>query len=101
EDPLEPGKRDLLATVRRKGAAPRPVELPLPKPADCVRLLRDPFSARRAPPPASPLARGPQATGIAFSQNGRRLMVRYRDGSVSAYPVPNSPHMPPGAPKRS
>jgi len=100
EDPLEPGKRDLLATVRRKGAAPRPVELPLPNPPDCVRLLRDPFSVRRASPSASPLARGPQATGLAFAQNGRRLMVRYLDWSVSAHPIPNSPRMPPGAAKR-
>src|SRR5205814_7586133 len=47
EDPLEVGRRDLVATVRRRGAAPRPVELPLPAPPECVRLLRDPFSARR------------------------------------------------------
>ncbi|HYV47202.1 MAG TPA: hypothetical protein VFA20_20225 [Myxococcaceae bacterium] len=100
EDPLEPGKRDLLATIRLKGAAPRSVELPLPKPPDCVRLLRDPFSVRRAPPPPSPLARGPQVTGLAFAQNGRRLMVRSLDWSVSAHPIPNSPRMPPGAAKR-
>ena len=101
DDPLEPGKRDLLVTLRRKGAAPGAVELPLPKHADCVRLLRDPFSVRRAAaPPPSPLARGPQATGLAFAQNGRRLLVRYRDGSVNAHPIPNSPRMPPGAPRR-
>jgi hypothetical protein len=98
EDPLELGRRDLVATVRRKGAAPRPVELPLPAAADCVRLLRDPFSVRRAPvtpqkPQLSP------ANGIAFAQNGRRLLVRHRDGSVSAHPVPNSPRMSPGLPK--
>lgn len=101
DDPLEPGKRDLLATIRRKGAAPRAMELPLPAHPDCVRLLRDPFSVRRAATRASPsLDRPPPATGIAFAQNGRRLLVRHDDGSVSAYPVPNSPRMPPGLPRR-
>jgi len=100
EDPLLPGRRELVATVRRKALAPRPLELPLPERAECVRLLRDPFSALKAPAPApSPRTPASPANGIAFSQNGRRILVRHRDGSVSAHPVPNSPRMPAGLPQ--
>ena len=103
EDPLLPGKRHLVATVRRQSAAPRAMELPLPERPDCVRLLRDPFSVRQVAKPAPApglVARVPQspANGIAFSQNGSRLLVRHRDGSVSVYPVPSSPALPTGAP---
>jgi hypothetical protein len=93
EDVLETGRRALAVTVRRRGQAPRTAELSLPAQDACVRLVRDPFSARRAP---ASTALGSPADGICFSQNGRRILVRHRAGGFSAHPVPNSPRAQPG-----
>jgi hypothetical protein len=102
-DPLEPGQRLLVAQVRPPGRPAAEVSLPLPPPEDCVRLLREPFR-KRAAPPAAPL-RTPAGRKLAtahrpvFSHNGRRLFVALESGGVIVYAVPNSPNAPPaGAP---
>lgn len=81
--------RRLAVTVRRVARAPSSVELELPPPDMCVRLLRDPF-ASRTPAPVR-LARATRIRSFFFSAEGTRLMLIHEDGTVAAQPVPHSP----------
>lgn len=87
----EPGARALHATVARAGET-RSVTLPLPGPADAIRLLRDPFDA--APAPALPLSSAaPHAAvgGLTFGYRGVKLFARSDAGGVLVFTLPSSP----------
>lgn len=79
-----------------RGAEQRRVELLLPEPRDCVRLLRDPFEQAKARRAVVPTVEG----GILLNAPGSRLFCCTQDGAVLAIPVPNSPNAPPGKPRR-
>ena len=98
EDVLEPGARQVAVAIRRHRSEALALRLELPAPADCTRLLRDPFSAAAAPnvvssDPARPVQ-------LLHSANGRRLLLWLADGSVAAHPIPNSPRAPVGKARR-
>jgi hypothetical protein len=92
-DVLEPGARCIAIALRARGKPPARVLLDLPPPAACARLLRDPFSAARAPPARLPGR--PGAPQLLFSASGRRLIFPLHDG-LAAAPVPGSRREPPG-----
>jgi hypothetical protein len=100
-DVLDPEARRVAVRVRRgvSGNVPSPtVTLELPDHAACARLLRDPFSAAAAAPDRleAPLV---PASELHFAANGSKLFARAAGGGVVAFPVPNSPRSPAGAPR--
>ncbi|HLL85063.1 MAG TPA: hypothetical protein VK420_20510, partial [Longimicrobium sp.] len=95
-DVLEPGARKLSVSIRRARAAEVPLQLDLPAPDHCVRLLRDPFAAVTAPTQVLDTSEPRQ---ILYSTKGKRLLVVLADGGVVAYPIPNSPSTAMGRPK--
>jgi hypothetical protein len=104
-DVLDPEARRVAIRIRRGTPAGSlaPATLPtitleLPDPAACVRLLRDPFSVAAAAPDrlASRLV---PASDLLFAPNGSKLFARAAGGGVVAFPVPNSPRAPAGAPR--
>ena len=88
EERLEPNVRALSIAVRRKTRPPASVELELPAPEECVRLLRDPFTARAATPVR--LSSATRVLSFNFSADGSRLILHRADGSVAAQPIPHS-----------
>ncbi|HWM91341.1 MAG TPA: hypothetical protein VN493_11290 [Thermoanaerobaculia bacterium] len=111
-DVLDPETRRVAIKVRRGtgsggsggsggigGGVPSPtINLELPDHAACARLLRDPFSATAVAPDrlAAPLV---PASDLLFAANGSKLFARAAGGGVVAFPVPNSPRAPSGAPR--
>ncbi len=101
-DVLDPEARRVAIRIRRGPVPGNPAALPtvtleLPEQAVCARLLRDPFSVAAAAPDrlASRLV---PASDLLFSSNGSKLFARAAGGGVVAFPVPNSPRSPAGAP---
>lgn len=103
-DVLDPEARRVAVRIRRGsgvagGGVPAPaINLELPDHAACARLLRDPFSAAVVAPDrlAAPLV---PASDLLFAANGSKLFTRAAGGGVVAFPVPNSPRAPSGAPR--
>jgi hypothetical protein len=89
DDVLEPAARRLSLSVHRAARALATVELPLPEPRACVRLLRDPFAA----PGAAPVRSRHTIVGVRplFSAITNRLFVRAPEELLLAYAIPNSP----------
>jgi hypothetical protein len=98
-DLLEPGRRAVRAIARPPAAPPREVELTLPAPRACARLLRDPFSAAAPAPRPSPRGAAPMSNLI-FAPNASKLFARGPGGEIIAYPIPNSHRDLTGRPKR-
>jgi hypothetical protein len=96
EDVAEPGARQVRLSLRARVSGAREVRLDLPPGADCVRLLRDPFSAapRKVLHVDTPLLAG---AGLLFDFSGSRLAVRLQGSSLFEVPVPNSPRATPGS----
>ncbi len=107
-DVLDPEARRVGVRIRRSvpgapatgtsASALRAVTLELPDQATCARLLRDPFSIAAAAPDrlASRLV---PASDLLFAANGSKLFARAAGGGVVAFPIPNSPRSPAGAPR--
>jgi len=95
---MTPGVRKLSVAVRRQARAPAAVELELPPPADCVRLLRDPFTSRATSPVR--LSRDARIRTFFFSADGSRLMLVRADGGVAVQSVPHSPRATVPRPRR-
>jgi len=95
---LSPGVRKLSVAVRRVARAPASVELELPPPADCVRLLRDPFTSRATSPVR--LSRDARIQTFFFSADGSRLLLVRADGGVAVQSVPHSPRATVPRPRR-
>jgi hypothetical protein len=92
-DLLQPRLRVELTQRRSR----REAVLPLPDPAQAVRLLRDPFQ------PLAPLGRIRHMEGRPslkqaprFSLTGGSLAVPQLDGGIAVYQVPQSPRVKPG-----
>jgi hypothetical protein len=98
EERLEPGARQLSVSVRRGARAPSSVELELPAPDDCIRLLRDPFTSRATTPVR--LSGATLIQSFFFSADGSRLILVRADGSVAAQPIPHSPRSTVPKPRR-
>ncbi|MCC2669427.1 MAG: hypothetical protein K0Q72_1898 [Armatimonadetes bacterium] len=97
-DPLDPGQHAVVASVAARGASARSVTLPLPEPRICSRLLRDPFEVHVAVPQRVKPALSP-ASNLVFSASGSKVFARGQDGTLLAYPIPNSPRAGAGRPK--
>jgi hypothetical protein len=95
---MSPGARKLSVAVRRVARAPASVELELPPPADCVRLLRDPFTSRALSPVR--LSRNARIQTFFFSADGTRLILIRADGTVAVQPIPHSPRATVPRPRR-
>jgi hypothetical protein len=95
---MSPGVRKLSVAVRRVARAPASVELELPPPADCVRLLRDPFTSRATSPVR--LSRDARIQTFFFSADGSRLLLVRADGGVAAQSIPHSPRATVPRPRR-
>jgi hypothetical protein len=83
-----PGERALELTLRRPARAPQRLRLELPRPDDCVRLLRDPFAVER--PPEQKLPKRP-TTGLRhpiFSPAGDRLYALTLPGDLAVTAIP-------------
>jgi hypothetical protein len=78
----------LAVTVARTARLPVTVELELPAPEDCVRLLRNPFALHTPPPVRRP--GGGRILSFHFSADGTRLLCFRADGSVAAQSMPHS-----------
>jgi len=98
EEVVAPSIRRLSVAVRRIARAPASVELELPPPDACVRLLRDPFSSR-TPRPVR-LSSAGRFRSFFFSADGTRLILSRVDGSVAAQPIPHSPRSTVPKPRR-
>jgi hypothetical protein len=98
EERVSPNVRGLSVAVRRTARAPTSVELELPAPDDCIRLLRDPFTSRAATPVR--LSTATRIQSFFFSADGTRLLLIRADGSVAAQPVPHSPRSTVPKPRR-
>jgi hypothetical protein len=96
DDPLEPRRRVVDVEILRRGVPVR-LRLELPEPAQCARLLRDPFAQASG---ATTSYRGGRPLGVRFSADGRQLLVELADGSALRWPIPNSPRDKPGTPRR-
>jgi len=72
-DRLELGARSVDVSLVRPGAVVRSVELELPPEQSTVRLLRDPFQARRTPERAH--NRAPLVGPLVMSPDGRRAIA--------------------------
>lgn len=96
DDPLEPARRVVDVEIQRRGSPVR-LRLELPEPAQCARLLRDPFAQATG---ATTSYRGGPPRGARFSADGRQLLVELADGSALRWPIPNSPRDRPGTPRR-
>jgi hypothetical protein len=89
-------KGDLEVTLVQRRTS-RTVTLALPKPDDCVRLLRRPFDA-----PAKPAAMALRSSAHSlkrapiFDGQGGRVAAGMMDGSVTIYHVPDSLQVAPG-----
>lgn len=99
DDVVEPGARRVQARVIRPGRAPVGLELPLPDPGDCARLLRDPY-ARAVAEPVSTAGRIDLARGLRFSADGRRVIAFDDRGGFLAWPIPSSARATPGRMRR-
>jgi hypothetical protein len=95
---VAPGVRKLAVGVRRRARAPASVELELPPAADCVRLLRDPFTSRATAPVR--LSRNARVLTFFYSADGSRLILIRRDGAVAVQPIPHSPRATVPRPRR-
>jgi hypothetical protein len=93
-----PSVRGLSVSVRRVARAPAAVELELPAPDECVRLLRDPFTSRATTPVR--LSNATRIQSFSFSADGTRLILIRADGSVAAQPIPHSPRSTVPKPRR-
>lgn len=95
---VEVGARRLHVTAHAAGAARlRSVVLELPPERESIRLLRDPLAQAVTPRSESPVRIEP-ASGLVFSENGKRLYLRGAAGQLVTLVVPNSSKMPPPAP---
>jgi hypothetical protein len=99
EDVVAPGVRRLRAEVMRAGRAPVALELALPPPEACARLLRDPYATAVAPR-ASSGVRVNLSLPVRFSADGRRVIVFDDQGGFLAWPIPSSPRARPGKMRR-
>ena len=95
---MSPGVRKLAVSVRRVAKAPASVELELPPPADCVRLLRDPFTSRAMSPVR--LSVNARIQTFFFSADGSRLILIRADGGMAVQPIPHSPRATVPRPRR-
>lgn len=87
EDVLEPGPRRVSIALHRASRTLVRLSLDLPEPADCVRLLRDPFAVEA--PRARQDRRFLPESNLVFDAAGVRLFARSADGGVVLYPIPN------------
>jgi hypothetical protein len=87
----------LDVAVASSEPSPRPLRLPLPDDALCVRALRDPFEREKSGSPVPELD-VVAAAGLAIPLAGRRILVRTKDG-VAALFEPNSPRASLGPPR--
>lgn len=90
DDVAEPDARQVRVVRESRGVARRELVLDLPPPADCVRLLRDPFGTERGAPVRLAERIVPEA-GLVFHPGGHRLALRLRGSHVLDVPIPNSP----------
>jgi hypothetical protein len=96
---LDPARRAVRVIVSRPPAPAREIELDLPEPRACARLLRDPF-LRAQTPPRRAAAEVVPTSNLIFAANGARLFARGRGGEILAYAVPASLTAQSGRPKR-
>lgn len=91
-DVLDARTRTVGLSLHRPGSSPVAVELLLPPPAECVRLLRDPFrtSVAEAELDAHEAMRA-GGSGLLFAAEGQRLLVKTGPSQLVAFAVPNSP----------
>jgi hypothetical protein len=95
---IEVGARRVSISVNRRDGRAADVILDLPAHDDCARLLRDPFTVVTATPQrAAQLGSAPSSNPV-YGQDGRRIIVRLRDGGVACLPVPSSPRQTPATP---
>lgn len=89
-EPSDPVARDArtLKVDLRQGTTSRDIELSLPAPEVCVRLLREPLLKQPARP--SPRTTPAAARGLRFNDDGRHLLVRTPVG-VTVYRVAPNP----------
>lgn len=95
EEVPDPALRQVRLTLAAHGVRRREVLLDLPAPADCVRLVRDPFRAAQVEPrrmAGTPARSAPPR----FSDNGRRMALRLEGAELLELPVPNSARVTPG-----
>ncbi|MCI0487185.1 MAG: hypothetical protein L0229_11360 [Blastocatellia bacterium] len=97
-DAYDPDARLLMVSVRGVSALPKEIGLELPEERLCSRLLRDPFSDVSAEPVGVKGKFAPRSNLI-FAASGTKLFARSEQGSVIAFPVPNSPSASPGQPR--
>ncbi len=99
EEEVEPETRRLRLVVTARRRERRELLLDLPREADGVRLLRDPFSEATTAPSQLPGRLMPDA-GVLFHPSGHRLLVRLEGGDLYDLPVPNSARAKPGRGRR-
>lgn len=91
EEPLTAPEQLRLEVRSAPDTLPVRLALPLPDPATAVRIIREPFPAAPAPPPAAGAGSVPPLAGpLRFAQRRDRLFVGLRDGGVAALHVPGS-----------
>lgn len=96
-DVIAPEQNRLLVDCRPAGKHSRQIELELPEPAFCARVLRDPFSTAVASRGKLILSSALQS--MVFNPTGNKLWTKMARGDIMVFPVPNSPRQPVGKPK--
>ncbi|NPD28767.1 LpqB family beta-propeller domain-containing protein [Corallococcus exiguus] len=99
-EPMEPGAHRLDVDVRPAGRVPRSVVLELPPPADCLRLLRNPFASNQQASGGMPRKADRRIVKFSFSGDGRRVLLFSANGAVEAMAVPHSPRATVPKPRR-
>ncbi|WP_434301314.1 LpqB family beta-propeller domain-containing protein [Corallococcus exiguus] len=99
-EPMEPSAHRLTVDVRPAARVPRSVVLELPPPADCVRLLRNPFASRQAASTVQSRDSDRRIVKFSFSGDGRRVLLFSANGAVEAMAVPHSPRATVPKPRR-
>lgn len=93
-DVLDVGEARLTVRVRQRSTA-REVELALPNPQVCVRLLRNPVRAPAPPRPARPPASAgnrvrPIRSNALFGSRGSKVFARTLGGELLVFGVPGT-----------
>ena len=77
--------------VDRRGGGSHRALIPMPRPEDGVRLLRNPTGAR-APSAGPAKTRAAPISNLVFDERGNKLLARIEPHRLAVYPVPNSAH---------
>lgn len=89
EEAHEPTARELWVTAQRPERPRQRLALPLPAPADCVRLVRNPLRPPpQRPTPPEPLRAAEGLGGLLFARTGDRLFLRDATGGLVSITVP-------------